>query len=55
MFTVLGILVLRYDDCAGDTGAKICLLCCAYWCLDMMTVLVILVLRYVDCAGYTGA
>ena len=36
---MLGILVLREEDCAGYTGAQ--------------TVLGILVLRY--CAGYTGA
>ena len=55
MLTVLGILVLRYVYCAGHTGAWICLLCWAYWCLDMYTVLGILVLRYAYCAGHAGA
>ena len=41
--TVLGILVHRYEYCAGYTG------------LDMYIVLAILVLRYDDCAGHTGA
>ena len=40
---------------AGHTGAKISLLCWAYWCLGKFTVLGILVLRYDDCAGDTGA
>ena len=52
---MLGILVLRYSDCAGYTVAKVCTLCWAYWCLGIQTVLGILVLRYSDCAGYTGA
>ena len=47
---MLGILVLRFPDCAGYTGA----LCWVYWCLGV-TVLGILVLRFPDCAGYTGA
>ena len=52
---MLGILVLRYAHCAGHTGAKVCTLCWAYWCLGMHTVLGILVLRYAHCAGHTGA
>ena len=52
---MLGVLVLRYPDCAGYTGAKVFRLCWAYWCLGIQTVLGILVLRDVDCAGHTGA
>ena len=43
MCTVLGMVVLRYVYCAGHTGALICVLCWAWWCLDMCTVLGILV------------
>ena len=52
---MLGILVLRYSDCAGHTGALVCTLCWVYWCLGMHTVLGILVLRYSDRARHTGA
>ena len=47
--------VLQYVDCAGHTGAYMCVLYLAYWCLDMCTVLGILVLRCVYCAVHTGA
>ena len=30
---MLGILVLRYSDRAGHTGAWVFRLCWAYWCL----------------------
>ena len=52
---MLGLLVLRYSDCAGHTGAYVFRPCWAYWCLGIQTVLGILMLMYAHCAGHTGA